>query len=159
MEFKNDELWEIYFTYKTSHVCRYNKKEISNYHFFYDGRTKKSRQYLYFLKQTRYFHHWGRFIKSLNFHCSHCNVYVITEILSIDDLIISEDYGFQSMMPFADDISPQSLTQLVNEALLPLRQTVFAWLLSWRRYFPALTKDVALLIAKMIWETRFLNND
>ena len=158
--YTDNELWEIHFTFKTSHICRLNcRKEIDNDYHFYDAKIETERlcRQFNFLKRTKNLNRFQPFLQgTLDFRCTRCNVFVIIDILSVDDVIVSEDFGLQGMKGFADHIlTPKILTQVVNEALLPVRQTIIAWLLSWRHYFPFLGKDVALLIAKMIWEMRY----
>ena len=160
MNLEDKQLWEIHYTFKTSHVCRFNcRKEIDSDFYFYDAKIETERlcRQFDFLKRTENLYRFLPFLqRTLDFNCGHCGVTVIIDVLSVDDLIISEDFGLQSMSPFANHIlTPKIITQIVNEGLLPVRQTIFAWFLSWRQYFPSLDKNVALLIAKMIWEMRY----
>ena len=153
------QLWEIHFTIKSSHVCRFNCcKEIFDDYFFYAAREEKICKQLNFLKRTENFCYFRSYLQGiLDFNCGHCNVPVTIDVLSIDDLIVSIDLGLEGMKMFLDELSPQILIKVINKALLPLQRSIFTWLLCWRRYFPALGKDVALLIAKITWETRYEN--
>ena len=69
-----EQLWEIHFTIKSSHVCRFNcREEIVDDYFFYDAREEKICKHLNFLKRTENFCHFRSYLQGiLDFNCGHC---------------------------------------------------------------------------------------